>query len=81
MLRVGPGRDILDSRILYIVPEIKISYSTSRDFLSSVLEAIREGKTPHMKRMTIHTDLRYIDPTLVSSAVLQLEECVITAGQ
>ena len=81
VLRVGPGRDILDSRILYIVPEIKISYSASRDVLSSVLKAIREGETPHMKKMTIHTDLRYIDPTLVSSAVLQLEECVITDGQ
>ena len=81
MLRVGPGQDILDSRILYIVPEIKISYSTSRDVLSSVLKAIREGETPHMKKMTIHRALCFIHPTLVSSAVLQLEECVITDGQ
>ena len=73
MLRVDPGQHILDSMILYIVPEIKISHRTGLNIVRSVLEAIKDGETPLLKKMTSHRALRFIDPTLVSTAILQLQ--------
>ena len=83
MLRVDPwqfpsqSEDLLSSRILSIVPEIRISPSAGPNILRSLLKAIRKGETKHLKKMTSHL---YNNPTLVSSAIVQLEECVITGS-
>ena len=84
-LRVDPGlypsqaEDLLSSSLLYLVPEIVISPSTSPDVVMPLLEAVSEGKTPKLKKLNIRClALNRIDSTLVSRAVVQVQECVIT---
>ena len=74
---------LLDSRILYAVPEIKISHATSPIILEeSLLQVVGQGKTPRLKKMTLdlYQDLYHIDPTLVSRAALTVQEFVIIGG-
>ena len=47
-----------------------------------LLEAISEGETPKLKKLNIRClALNRIDSTLVSRAVVQVQECVITGGR
>ena len=77
-------KDILNSGLLSLVPEIWISPFADRNLAKSLLESIRDGVTAQLKKLSITIrDGRYInpiDPSLVSSAVLKLEECIIFSG-
>ena len=80
MLLVAHGQYILDSlhRPRYQDPLQR--HGTGPNILSSVLKAIIDGETLHLKKRIIHRPLLHYT-TLVSSALLQLEEWDITNGQ
>ena len=83
MLRVkypSQSGDLLDSKMFSIISEIRISSRTSTNIVRSLLQAISQGDTPKLKKLTIWKSLYYVDPTLVSRAVLQLQEFVIFGG-
>ena len=73
--------DLLNSSLFYIVPEIRISPGSRPDVVGSLLEAISEGETPRLKKLNLRClAVKRINPSLVSRAVLQVQECVITDG-
>ena len=75
---------LLNSRLRSLVPEIWFYRFADLDLAKSLLESIRDGVTPQLKKLTITVssgwDLVNINPSLVSSAVLKLEECIIFSG-
>ena len=74
------AKALLDSGVLYVVPEIKISPASSLIILESLLQVVGQGETPQLKKMTLDISLHYIDPTLVFRAALTVQEFVITGG-
>ena len=72
------AKALLDSGVLYVVPEIKISPASSLIILESLLQVVGQGETPQLKKMTLDISLHYIDPTMVFRAALTVQEFVIT---
>ena len=79
-LRAHPGQypcqadDLLTSRVLYIVPEIWISYSTSLGLLESLLQVISEGKTPLIRKLDCFVELApQVSPEVLAGAAMKLE--------
>lgn len=72
-------KNLLNSGLLSLVPEIWISSFADEDLAKSLLESIRDGVTAQLKKLFITINLGW-DRRLVSSAVLKLEECVISRG-
>ena len=81
-LLVHPGRypdqahDLLGSRIICLVPEIKIR-KADHHLMKLFLESVRDGGTFKLKKLTIMGSLANIDPGLLSSVVLKLKDCNI----
>ena len=65
--------------MILLVQEIRITADTNTGAVRSLLESVRDDVTPQLKNLTISAQaLVNIDPTLVSEALLKLQECRIT---
>ena len=74
------NQEQINSRIIALVQEIRLS-NIHRDIVKSLLESIRDDVTLQLKKLTVSTGaLHDIDPTLVSSAVLKIPECIIPSS-
>ena len=78
-MRAHPGQypsqadDLLTSRVLYIVPQIWISYSTSLGLLESLLQVISEGKTPLIRKLNCFVELApQVSPEVLAGAAMKL---------
>ena len=62
--------------------QIKIRGSPDKTIVEPLLKSIRDGVTVQLEELTLYIGpgLRYIEPNLVSSAVLKVEDCTIIAG-
>ena len=72
--------DLRGSRIIRLVPEIRI-WRADHNLLRFVLESVMDGETVQLKKLTTYCGLAYIDPGLLSSAVLKLQDCNINFAQ
>ena len=77
------NQEQVNSRMIALVPEIKVWGNTDRTFMESLmvplLESIRDGVTVQLKKLSIRfAALSNIEPDLVSSAVLKVEDCTIS---
>ena len=73
------SQDLINSRIIRIVPEISIQ-SAGQNILEWLLESIMDGETAKLKKLNISNTcwaLNNIDSGLLSSAVLKLQDCRI----
>ena len=70
------AESLLKSRVMTLVPEIVIIRGPGSD-LHLILEFIRDGFPVQLKKLTIYRGLANIDPGLLSSVVLKLEDCTI----
>ena len=59
--------------------QIKIRGSPDKTIVEPLLKSIRDGVTVQLEELTLYIGpgLRYIEPNLVSSAVLKVEDCTI----
>ena len=66
--------------MIALVQEIRITADTGT--VRSLLELVRDDVTPQLKKLDLSSvAFTYIDPALVSSAVLKLEQCIIHVAQ
>ena len=66
--------------MIALVQEIRITADTGT--VRSLLELVRDDVTPQLKKLDLSSvAFTYIDPALVSSAVLKLEQCIIRVAQ
>ena len=63
---------VINSRMLYIVPAIKISWNTSLGMVESLLQAVSEGETPVLKQISA-TALTQVSPEILAGAAAKLE--------
>ena len=76
------AEDLLQSRIIALVPRIYISRNFSASMVESLLEFIRDGVTLQLKKLVISDDVTpNIDPALVSAACLNIQHSQIFGAQ
>ena len=80
-LRVDPGLypyqadDLLDSSILYKVPEIEI-FPSYYGQVESLLQVVSQGDTPQLKKITFNStivSLTQVSPDILAGAAVKLE--------
>ena len=70
--------DLLNARILRLVPEISIrTKRADHQLMQLVLQSIQDGVTFNLKKLTINSVPVNIDPGLLATAVLKVQDCTI----
>ena len=67
------GYDLINSRILPIIPKIRISPITGPNIVESLLVSISQGEARQLKEITISSATGSLDPEIFSRAAVKLQ--------